>query len=110
MKGFKWKPSIFMRRHASRITLEVTGVRVERLQQISEADAIAEGLTKWEGSEPCPSSLNGVKSIPYYGIALADAWETDPRKTYKRLWETINGEESWKANPWVWVVEFQRVN
>jgi hypothetical protein len=82
-RDWRWRPSIHMPRWASRITLEVTGVRVERLQAISEADAIAEGITH--------STMN------------------DPRVEYRWLWESINGPGSWDANPWVWVVEFRRV-
>ena len=78
----KWKPSIFMPRWASRITLEITGVRVERLHDISEKDAIAEG-TPWND---CAGNN---------------------REGYKLLWESINGAESWATNPWVWVVEFK---
>lgn len=79
---FGWTPSIHMPRSASRITLEVTGVRVERLQDISEADAVAEGVV-WE-----------------QGQTAINVFET--------LWESINGAGSWDANPWVWVVEFKR--
>lgn len=78
----RWKPSIHMPRHASRITLDVAGVRVERLNDISEADALAEGITH--------STLN------------------DPRVEYRWLWESINGPESWAANPWVWVICFKK--
>ena len=80
----KWKPSIHMPRKASRITLEITGVRVERLQNISETDAISEGV----------------------------AFMSDPvsaKDEFQILWESINGHESWNANPWVWVIEFKRV-
>ncbi|WP_419721794.1 hypothetical protein [Pantoea anthophila] len=73
----RWTPSIHMPRWASRITLEITGVRVERLQDISGADMQAEGM-RWREEFPC-------------------------------LWEAIYGEESWQANPWVWVIEFKRV-
>lgn len=79
----KWRPSIHMPRWASRITLEVTGVRVERLQDISEEDAKAEGVV-WE-----------------QGQTAINVFET--------LWESINDPGSWEANPWVWVVEFKRV-
>ncbi|WP_337025217.1 hypothetical protein [Pantoea anthophila] len=72
-----WKPSIHMPRWASRITLEITGVRVERLQDISGADMQAEGM-RWREEFPC-------------------------------LWEAIYGADSWQANPWVWVVEFKRM-
>lgn len=83
-------PSIFMPRWASRITLEVTGVRVERLQAISGADALAEGVGR-----PLGTSLA-------YGC-VTDAWN---QREYSVLWEQINGAGSWAANPWVWVVEF----
>ena len=79
----RWRPSIHMPRWASRILLEITDVRVERLQDISEADAISEGVQH--------STLN------------------DPRVEYRWLWESINGPDSWAANPWVWVIEFQRI-
>ncbi|MGE5866558.1 MAG: hypothetical protein ACM32J_15885, partial [Rhizobacter sp.] len=83
----RWKPSIHMPRAASRITLEGTGVRVERLQDISRGDAMAEGC-------PSPNMRDG----------------DDPRKWYADLWDSINGASScWDANPWVWVVEFKRI-
>lgn len=94
-----WKPSIFMSYPRSRINLEITGVRVERLQAISEADAIAEGLTKSEHD-------HGI----YWGIQHADVWERDPRDTFHRLWDSINGKSvPWASNPWVWVLEFKQV-
>lgn len=83
----RWRPSIFMPRWACRITLEVTDVRVERLQSISEADAVAEGAA-W-----------GACGGPQIGSHKAG---------YAALWEQINGPGTWDANPWVWVVEFQR--
>ncbi|MEB3169133.1 MAG: hypothetical protein VKK97_10435, partial [Synechococcaceae cyanobacterium] len=88
-----WRPSIHMPRWASRITLEITGVRVERLQQISEDDAIAEGVTP---------------TMPIYGDCGGFEHQGG-RDAFWRLWESINGSDSWHANPWVWVVEFQRV-
>ena len=94
----KLRPGIFMPRWASRITLEVTGVRVERLQDISELDAIAEGLDR----VPDGAAQFGVKG-------LARSWHNDPRVGYRHLWESINGPGSCDANPWVWVVEFRRV-
>jgi hypothetical protein len=86
IKTGKYRPPMFMPRWASRITLEVTGVRVERLQAISEADARAEGYEL--GAPPC-----------------IDA----PLRWYRHLWDQINGAGAWDANPWVWVVEFRRV-
>ena len=89
-----WTPSIHMPRWASRLLLEVTDVRVERLQEISAADAIAEGLS-WVS--------------PTYGIrGMAKTWDADPRVSYAALWESINGAAAWAANPWVWVVSFKR--
>ena len=92
-----WKPSIHMPRWASRITLEVTGVRVERLQDISEADAIAEGVTG--------VSSGGVTLFTTTGVNCFQA----AKDAYAALWELINGPGSWDANPWVWVVEFKRI-
>lgn len=88
----KWKPSIHMPRAASRITLEVTGVRVERLQDISEADAVA------EGARPTLAPLDTVR-LGAAGTA---------KEGFRQIWESINGPDSWEANPWVWVVEFKR--
>lgn len=87
-----WRPSIHMPRWASRITLEVTGVRVERLHAIAGRDVLAEGVD------------NG-KSNPAQG----ERWENMQRMAFEALWSEINGAESWKANPWVWVVSFKRV-
>ena len=98
----KTRTAIHMPRWASRIDLEITGVRVERLNAISEADAAAEGIIKYD--------MGGHG--PLFGTGYPD---TDPcaRDTpvgaYAALWESINGAGSWDANPWVWVVEFQRV-
>lgn len=85
-KSHAWRPSIHMPRWASRITLEVTDVRVERLQAISEADAMAEGIERGEA-----------------------AMYRSATEAFVDLWESINGAGSWRRNPWVWVVEFKRV-
>jgi hypothetical protein len=99
----EWRPSIFMPRWASRITLEVTAVRIERVQEISEVDAKAEGVT------PFPYDPEG------------DCWnaaqpERAHRTAFEFLWGAINGWECepkarapWSSNPWVWVMEFRRV-
>lgn len=83
----KTRVSIHMPRWASRLTLRITDVRVERLNDISEADALAEGMTFPEGLK----------------------WGNNPVEAYARLWDHINGPGSWAANPWVWAVTFQRV-
>lgn len=94
--GMHWRPSIFMSRSASRITLEVVSVRVECLNDISEADAKAEGVID-RGNYWLPSEeLNEPCSFAY--------------GAYRTLWESINGPGSWAANPWVWVVTFKRVS
>ena len=87
----RWRPSIHMPRWASRINLDVIGVRVERLQEISEADALAEGALQ-----------------PWTGLDRGSDTRT-ARSEFEALWASINGAESWAANPWVWVVEFKRV-
>lgn len=92
----RWTPAIHMPRAASRITLEVTGVRVEQLQDISEADARAEG-------SPCVDEVTGRE------VLFPDASKCGTYKLgYRSVWETINGPGSWDANPWVWVIEFRR--
>ena len=91
-------PSIHLPRCWSRITLEVTAVRVERLQDISIEDAKAEGA--W----PDVSVVGDCAS--YFGI---DVLAANPYRAFQMLWERINGPDAWDANPWVWVVEFRRM-
>lgn len=91
----RWTPSIHMPRAASRIDLKVTDVRVERLQDISEADALAEGI---------------VPRLDGFGLPDGSHFHaTDPRQSYFSLWEAINGPGSVEANPWVWAVSFERI-
>lgn len=94
----RFRQGMFMPRWASRITLEVAAVRVERLQDISEADCRAEGITDG-GCTACgmPEPCGCVAPAP------------DAREAYCHLWQQLNGAESWAANPWVWVVEFREV-
>ncbi len=93
-----WRPSIHMPRWASRILLEITNVRVERLNAISEEDARAEGII--DGG-----CLNCGEPEPC-GCANPEPDATD---AFAYLWQSIYGQESWNANPWVWVIEFKRV-
>lgn len=96
----KLRPGRFMPRWASRITLEVTGVRVDRLNDISEADALAEGV--YDGTAcRCAEPLDFVRSCGMCSGRLVDAVGL-----YRALWERINGPGSWNANPLVWVVAF----
>lgn len=94
-------PAIHMPRWASRTLLEVTDVRVERLQDISEADAIAEGIPAKESDRPqiCGNNLR-----------LDTCRPSTATEAYRMLWESINGAGSWAVNPWVWVVEFKRLS
>lgn len=91
----RWRPSIHMHRRASRITLEVAEVRVERLQDVSESDAITEGAPP---SHPTIDVVSRELGYPDFS-----------RSWFAQLWESINGPGSWDANPWVWVVGFKRV-
>ena len=86
--GLLWRPSIHMPRWASRITLEITSVRVERLRACNEVDAIAEGAP-W--------------------AACGAPQEGSHKAGFAQLWEQINGHGSWEANPWVWVIEFKAI-
>jgi hypothetical protein len=88
----KLRPGIHMPRWASRITLEITGVRVERLRDISPEDCWVEGIQEMRDAGDENGELRG-----------------SVKQDYQALWESINGPGSWDANPWVWVVEFKRV-
>lgn len=93
----RWRPSIFMPRWASRITLEVIGVRVERLQEITNADGLCEGVMVWAAEQQTP---------------VRDLTCSDARLGFLQAWDTINGKRpgcAWADNPWVWRVEFRRV-
>jgi len=86
-----------MPRAACRLVLEVAGVSVDRLQDISEADAQAEG------------AIYGPLLPMGFNLHGCDPDDASMRSRYVHLWNTINGADSWEANPWVWVVEFRRV-
>lgn len=92
-------PSIHMPKRCSRITLEITDVRVERLQDISEKDAKAEGVWKYGNEE----SWKIYTKTTSFGTIC-------PRRSFETLWQSINGPDSTHANPWVWVIEFKRID
>lgn len=106
--GYKWTPSLFMAKHHCRIFLKITNVRVERLQDISEADAEREGV-------------NVVDYNCYENYMVEKDWHFDemnqkgfhmienPIGSFASLWAKINGEQSWGNNPFVWVIEFERI-
>lgn len=109
LNGGKWKPSIHMPKAAARIWLEVVSVKVERLTDITEEDAIAEGIEGsaeegYESYEIVHEGKHKGKPSPHsiFNNRLA-------KFSFTELWESINGVGSWQANPWVWVIEFKRV-
>ena len=105
-----WKPSRFMPKEAARIFLKVTNVRVERLEDISKKDAIAEGVEKWQ--------QQGYTRYKSYIEPMVGFWDTynstggvhPAIASFRSLWAKINGFDSLNANPWVWVYEFERVD
>ncbi len=99
-KGGRWRPSIHMPRWASRILLEITNIGVQRLNSISQADAAREGLIRL----PATGRYCLNQGDQYFGGASHDA-----REVFSWLWESIYGEDSWQANPWVWVIELKRI-
>ena len=116
--GGGWRPSIHMPRWASRLTLEITGVRVERVQDIREADARAEGMQpNWVGDlaqfDPDEHGYLPFDADDEGNVPACDVYETfTARDCFARLWDSINGKRpgcSWEANPWMWVLEFRRV-
>lgn len=107
-----WRPSIHMPRWASRILLEITAVRVERLQEVTEDQARAEGMLSWTFEE-----CDGDPRLDGQPCTTTN-WHWEPQKNecsgygcaeyaFAGLWKAINGESTWDANPWVWVVEFK---
>ena len=108
-----WRPSLLMPRWASRITLEVTGVRVERAQAISDADVAAEGVDAEAVEALLKAALKKrrAETWPVVSDALHDDWigGMRPADRWRAAWCLINGRESWESNPFVWVIEFKVV-
>lgn len=104
--GDKWKPSIFMKREMSRISLAISRVTVERLQEITPEDAMAEGVDRTEFWKP-----SELKDKPFEDKWWDDYrfWTNYPQMVFKTLWESINGSGSWDLNPWVEVIRFEKI-
>lgn len=98
----KWKPGIHMPKAACRIFLKVKRIRVERLQEITKADAIAEGIEELK-TYSFPIYKNYLPGAP------SDGYQHEP-SSFRSLWKKINGEASWNENPFVWVIEFERID
>lgn len=127
-KRIGWTPSIHMPREHSRITLEITGVRVERLNDISEQDATAEGVPAWANKDDAENGHYIQRPLDEHwcwkckgqgvhpalgggmGVIEIDCENCDTQaKLFRNLWESINGAGSWEQNPWVWAISFRRV-
>lgn len=105
VENIPWKPSIHMPKSACRIFLEVASVRVERLQDISIDDAVKEGIE--------PITHPPYNDVKKWGWRFKDYIGNSvclPVASFQTLWQSINGPASWDANPWVWVVEFKRID
>lgn len=105
-EGWRWKPSIFLKKKDSRIILKCTNVRIEKVQDISEQDAIDEGIERWTEQR--------MKSKPtHYKVYWwpkgddGTCYSSCPILSYETLWKKINKEKSWDDNPWVFVYDFK---
>lgn len=109
LKVFRWRSPIYMPMWASRLTLRVVAVHIERLQAIREADAIAEGVETH-------AQRYGIPEETLYGTTPWHRYDGEPCcavsavESYRTLWESIRGSDSWEVNPWVWVISFDRAD
>lgn len=112
-EALKWRPSIHMPRWASRILLEITDVRVERLNAISEEDAQREGVHTevWDQTVVARNYAARDEFFQFWSEDMPHYVEMNQlyRSSFRSLWESIYGAENWLANPWVWVIEFKHV-
>lgn len=125
--SIKWKPSIHMPKEAARLFLQITDMRIERLQDISESDAVAEGVEWMKGKKP-PKGFQGLTSSieieGYRAYGRKNEWMEDNKKiisryahngtcissiaSFKSLWQDINDKRAtWESNPWVWAITFK---
>lgn len=106
--GLKWKPSIHMPKDACRIFLRIKSIRVERLKAITQEDSVAEGIEPigdgWKSYETIQDGRHKGKPHPHASVPNAS-----PHTSFMELWASINGRESIEANPWLWVIEFERI-
>lgn len=103
----RWTPSIHMPRSACRLVLDISDVRIERLQDITDQDAVAEGC-RWVGTRGGRDVYSASSRAP--GVRVENFNPTgapSAREAFEGLWASINGRDSWDANPWVWVVSFR---
>lgn len=112
-KEGRWRPSIHMPRWASRIMLEITGVRVERLNDISHEDAEREGIHTevWDQTVVAKNYAAEDEIFQFWSESLPHYVNMNElyRSSFQSLWQSIYGAESWLANPWVWVIDFKRI-
>lgn len=102
--GFeKWKPSIHMPKAACRLFLKITSITVQRLTTINRLDCISEGVFKGVDLE------DTVHEQEYYQSKFGGERFPSAYQAFSALWQSINGEKSWESNPWVWVIEFKRI-
>jgi hypothetical protein len=95
-----WTPSIFLPKVASRIWLEITDIKIQRLEELSQNDAISEGIEMtWKHDDPMECRFKNYIND--------GAGSLMPCQSFRSLWKSINGEESWQENPWVWVISFK---
>lgn len=100
----KWKPNIHMPKDACRIFLEIKSIKVERLNRITEKDAIAEGVLSESALDE-----NFKKTRIYWNYITGGMQCVSAKISFRTLWKSITGDDSWYYNPWVWVIEFKRI-
>lgn len=100
-----WRPSIHMPKEACRLHLEIIGLRIERLHDIREHDAIQEGIEReWDGTAYWYRNYDVENSA-----ISSHMFKQDSLASFQSLWKSINGKKSWYKNPWVWVIEFKKI-
>jgi len=109
----KWKPSLFMPKEIAKRWLKIVDINIERLHQISDADAVCEGICVLNGTpfidKHFPDYTEAVKKWCDGPANGQPPHLPPPRDRFRALWESINGRDSWEINPWVWRIEFERL-